>query len=490
MTVQLSLFDYETPLPVLPPLPQVIRYYDDFARVYRSLNGLDEDRWTIFADGSSVSWNFARFPEPVRSVARRVFSEALVATSTTTAITYWRNLSSIDEDLMTEGVVKALCVSPVDFRPWWIFEARDRLTREQAVPFRHLLLWFCRWEVGYWRQADRDLIRALPGHSFIKYGSVSDRSAILPNEAKSKIVTYLDEVSASATTRQCSRERARDAAILAIAYQHGLRTRQIAMLDHSDVRILDRETVHIRPTLIKQRQEKVGRVVNRKIQPAWASLFAYWSEGRSGELNKFFDMTPGEVGQIILSLSQSITNKAYSARELRHTGAQRLVDSGASREAVSEYLGHTDTTSANIYFDSSPAQNTLVNAALGESPIYRSVAAAARGKLITVENLAERPADHQVIGMPHGVPISGIGACVAGQSLCTRNPVLACYTCHKFLPVSDRNTHQQVLSDLKDVVRGFDQPARIDRVSPAMLQLRSTLEAIDAVLTEIGDANK
>lgn len=88
--------------------------------------------------------------------------------------------------------------------------------------------------------------------------------------------------------------------------------------------------------------------------------------------------------------------------------------------------------------------------------------------------------------MPHGVPVSGIGACTSGQSLCRRNPVLACYTCHKFLPVSDAALHSGVLEDLRGVVRSFDQPQKLDRVSGAMMQLRATLEAIEAVVGEIG----
>lgn len=91
---------------------------------------------------------------------------------------------------------------------------------------------------------------------------------------------------------------------------------------------------------------------------------------------------------------------------------------------VSAYLSHTDKTAADHYIESSPAQNMLVNAALGESPTYQSIAAAMRGDLITVADLLGRPADQQIGGIPHGIPVSGIGACAAGQSLCT--PTYSC----------------------------------------------------------------
>jgi hypothetical protein len=40
------------------------------------------------------------------------------------------------------------------------------------------------------------------------------------------------------------------------------------------------------------------------------------------------------------------------------------------------------------------------------------------------------------------------------------------------------------------VVRSFDQPSRIDRVSPAMMQLRGTLEAVGSVLSEIDGSSE
>lgn len=109
--------------------------------------------------------------------------------------------------------------------------------------------------------------------------------------------------------------------------------------------------------------------------------------------------------------------------------------------------------------------------------------------MISVANLLRLAPDQQVVGMPHGVPISGIGACSAGQSTCSRNPVLACYTCHKFLPVNDATVHQSVRDSLEVVVMSYDQPQRVDRVSPAMMQLRTTLESVSAIIeaAQVGD---
>lgn len=87
--------------------------------------------------------------------------------------------------------------------------------------------------------------------------------------------------------------------------------------------------------------------------------------------------------------------------------------------------------------------------------------------------------------MPHGIPVTGLGECRAGQSLCQRNPALSCYTCHKFLPVSDLKIHVDLLAAYRGVVRSFERPNHVDRVSPATLQLRSTLEALQRLIAQL-----
>jgi hypothetical protein len=219
------------------------------------------------------------------------------------------------------------------------------------------------------------------------------------------------------------------------------------------------------------------------VQVGWAPLFRELDRGSKGLKNsKFFDATPDEIASTIGEITLELTGTRYSAGDFRHTAAQRLVDNGATRDEVTDFLGHSDHTAADVYFAASPKQADLVDVALGRSAIYRKVAEVAKTKTISVAHLAARPVDEQIAAMPHGIPISGIGACTAGQSLCQRNPVIACYTCHKFLAVEDGAIHQQVLEDLQNVVGQFDQPNRVDRVSPAMLQLRSTLEAVSALV--------
>jgi hypothetical protein len=60
MTEQLPLFESAPPPPQLPPLPSIVRYYDDFDRVDRRLGSLEEDLWQIHLNGRIVRWKFDR----------------------------------------------------------------------------------------------------------------------------------------------------------------------------------------------------------------------------------------------------------------------------------------------------------------------------------------------------------------------------------------------------------------------------------------------
>jgi hypothetical protein len=182
---------------------------------------------------------------------------------------------------------------------------------------------------------------------------------------------------------------------------------------------------------------------------------------------------------------ERITAEDWSATDLRHTAAQRLADAGVSHIVLSEFMGHSSVNTANVYFDSSPTQAQRVNQALAISPVYSAVAGVARTKTVNKAALLRLPPDRQIGGVPHGIPIAGIGACGMGQSLCTKNPVLSCYTCSRFMPVRDADIHRQVADDLRSVVLDFAGASRGHEISPAYTQLRRMLTAAERVAADI-----
>lgn len=487
MAKQLDFWDENpatTATLTLPPLPSLVRYYDQFDQIDRVLRDISSCVWTVHHSGSIVTLDFRMIGVISDPVIIRVVLDYIENNQISTALKYYTAFSAMDFEKFTNFKELYEKLSPPEFRMRWSEEIIDQFPQYQIQALRQVLHWLSKWSIGAWRPEDSDIIRNLPGFSSNKYKSVSSGSAFIPIKHRSQIVSYLDQQSiiTEGNGSLIDVNSIRDLCLLVLAFQFGLRPLQMAMLTLSDVRIFDKNTVHISVSLIKQRHEKVGRVVKRKIQASWCPIFHRYRSLREIDSEKFLGLRPEESSRRLSSITKSITGVAYSPNHFRHTSAQRLVDHGASREVVSDFLGHTDTTAANVYFEASPTQNDLVNAALGNSAVYQAVSSAQRGEMISVANLLRLAPDQQVVGMPHGVPISGIGACSAGQSTCSRNPVLACYTCHKFLPVNDATVHQSVRDSLEVVVMSYDQPQRVDRVSPAMMQLRSTLESVSAII--------
>ena len=72
-----------------------------------------------------------------------------------------------------------------------------------------------------------------------------------------------------------------------------------------------------------------------------------------------------------------------------------------------------------------------------------------------------------------------------GQSLCSKNPVLSCYTCRQFLPLNDSSIHERVVSQLRPVVTDFAAAARGNERSPSYVQMKATLDAARRVAENI-----
>ena len=191
------------------------------------------------------------------------------------------------------------------------------------------------------------------------------------------------------------------------------------------------------------------------------------------------------MGLAIIDLASIITGVDVTATDLRHTAAQRLVDAGASQEEVAEFLGHSDVTTCLVYYQTSANQAERVNKALGISDIYLRVVKIAHDKFISHEELAELKDIQQIAGVPHGIPIAGIGGCATGQPSCPYNPITSCYGCRKFMPVADVELHKRVLGDMRGVVTFFVDASLGDSHSPAYMQLRRAISSIQQVIAEL-----
>ncbi|WP_234843415.1 site-specific integrase [Sinorhizobium meliloti] len=339
-------------------------------------------------------------------------------------------------------------------------------------------------------------MRGLKSPKVDKYRVVRAGDCFLPLDQQAMIVNYIDDMCAALATDPDAIEDAdlRDVCMLIMSYQYAFRPGQIARIELADVRLFSTGAVHVAVSLIKQKDNSKRIRVSRRIKREWGALFNELARRRdSGVMppeegvppRLLFGLKPQGVSRAIMELTVNLTGEAWTPTDLRHTAAQRLADGGISHVGLTEFLGHTSDRIANVYFDTSPAQAQRINEALAISPIYSNLAKIAKTRTIDKAMLLGLPPDQQIGAVPHGVPIAGIGGCNLGQSLCTKNPVLACYTCSKFMPLGELDIHQEVLESLRPVVTEFAAASRYNQQSPAYGQLKTTLDAVRRVVEEL-----
>lgn len=480
----------------LPALPRVVRYYDDFDDKVRSVRDFsDVNACDLVINGTSRHLNFSRFGLSYDLLVKHLlvyfFSEDL---RVSTAYSYIQSFAHIDRNFLVE----ILSAGPKGIRPVWtkLFVLKD-ITRMSCAAVKCLLCFMaerhlCGWTPNYLAFIAGTL--PLPGRD--KYASVRTGDAFLSINEEAKIVRHLDIIAASANTNATLDGQAlKSAGILLCSYQFGMRPIQIASLTMRDIRIWENTgdegpTVHLTFKMVKQRSQIKAFRLTRRIKQDWVSIMVQLyrqakAKGLSGADRLFEINAAQEVSKAIAKIATEVVGTAVNATDLRHTAAQRLVDAGASQEELAEFMGHSDTTTGLIYYQTSANQAERVNKALGISEVYQRIAKIAHNRFISPDELADLKGEQQVAGVPHGIPIAGIGGCTSGQPTCPFNPVTSCYGCRKFMPVIDLALHKQVLEDMRSIVLFFAEASRGDNHSPAYLQLRRTISHIQQVIAEL-----
>lgn len=482
----------------LPPLPSSLRYWDDYLDTYHTIRDLAEtDVWTITQDGEKINFDFNYWPLLYRSLIKLIIIEISSRLDMSSVVIVHAKIVTISKKIGIEPLLNLLVgLSPHEARDQWLETILPNCTSLEASSLKAAFHSLCIQAIGPWTHEYRDYVAKLPTPKRDYYRTVRTGDCFVPLNQQSLIIDYFDEVTAQVGIQpaEIDPRGLRDVCILIISHQHALRPGQVARLRVADVRIHDTGAVHFSYPLLKQRRSNNMRRVTRRVKREWGRLFAAYSlSGRAALMDaedftptdSFFGLKPAQISDVIQDLTESITGERWTATDLRHTAAQRLTDGGVSHIAISEFMGHASVKTANVYFDTSPTQAQRVNQALALSPIYSTVVEVAKTRTINKATLLRLPPDKQIGAVPHGIPIAGIGGCRMGQSLCTKNPVLSCYTCRKFMPVKDSRIHEEVVQSLRTVVKDFADASRGNEESPAYTQLRRMLTAATQVVAEI-----
>lgn len=481
------------PSPEVPDnLPRLIRYYDDFHDKVRSISHLSEtDIWYVHADGKKHNLNFLRVPATYRMLFKRIVTDLFGRCDPSTVVSYVNLLITRPSHL-----ARAATLSATEWSEYWNESVLPVETTSVAGALRSAIHSMCELSIGQWSTDLHDLVSALRAPRADIYKTVRNRECFVPLDKQSLIIEFFDDLRwaidrGSTSIRDLD---LRNACVLLLSHQYGLRPGSIARIKLQDVRLHESGAVHVSIPLIKLRDRDALRRVTRRIKHDWATLFVEFIRRRGSEhgdptspADGLFHLSPAGVSHVITDVTSELLGEPWTPTDLRHTAAQRLADAGASHISLSEFLGHASTLTANVYFDASPSQAERVNHALSLSPIYTAIVDTAKTKTITSARLRALPPSQQIGAVPHGIPIAGIGACTIGQSLCAKNPVLSCYTCRRFLPVADRHVHENVVDSLRPIVRMFANASHEAGSGGSQAQLTRTLRAAMQVLQGIAD---
>ncbi|WP_370156493.1 tyrosine-type recombinase/integrase [Ferrovibrio sp.] len=498
--------DYSTVLNVvrtsLPVMPTVIRYEDDYAGKIRSVSTeKDPNVWEIIADGKRKIIRWDTLPLESVPFLKGWLAWHLARHDATSSLYRASSMASQATDLAVflGGLLNEPHVSAAYWRDVVVTTARHS---SQLELLKSILQFFCESFVGPWTPAHADMVRQWPWgirKDFRK--TVRTGEAFLTMDEERLIISYFDDLNRQIHQGHfVSSAELRSACILYWSYQHAFRTIQIASLNVEDITIREPfssgpPTIHAKFYAAKQRTSEKRVPMLRKVKSEWASMMAEYQRRRIASPNmfvtekdrpqSFFGLPPQRIQIIIKAATFKVTAIERTQTELRHTGAQRLVDAGATEIELADYLGHSDITSGLAYFEASPTQADRVNKALGISPIFGNITSFLSTSMLRKEQLLKLPPDSQVGAVPHGIAIFGIGGCSQGQSLCEKNPALSCYTCSKFLPLADSKIHKEVRDHFQGVVKFFADESKGESASPAFMQLRRTLEAVESLILTI-----
>lgn len=484
----------------LPSLPSHIRYLDEYEDEWKTIHHPDDNHfWVIEADTTTITLDFERISDKyVQKLLKHFLCWVLQTRSPRTSEVLYYGVLAIERERGTAWFLDGIERPVFEWQSHWDAHWRTADSQSAVHAAKMFLHFLCEMCLGDFRPGHADFVRSLPFKWRGNYQGVISGESILTADEEAKIIEHLDYVTERAA--YASDEQLAKACLLCISYQHGLRPVQISRLNLDDLRIypggVDGPLVHFLAYRAKKRKAADKTAFVRKIKLEWAPLLVeynrrrrmgrVWVRSETASDSKLFPFARAIIIAAIGDTTEQVTGIRRTATDLRHSAAQRLADAGATVEEVAEFLGHSQADTSLDYFEASPTQAEKLNKALAISPIYSAIAEVARTRTIDKAALLGMPSDKQVGAVPHGIPIAGIGACDLGQSLCSKNPVLSCYTCRKFLPLNDADIHKEVLDKLRPVVRFFFDESLGDNQSPAFVQLKVTLETIQGIIKALG----
>ncbi|WP_180021892.1 site-specific integrase [Acinetobacter sp. YH16044] len=467
-----------------------IRYEDDFTEKIHTFRDVENDSWEIYSDGCKKIIVFNKYKTNIKNLIKLTAINILTNLSSSTLVNYIHGFLKVFSEQEIIDIIKN---KEKILYNWEIYKSNkiNSFTISTILPalnfLKNILIYLSVNNLLRWNKNDIENISNLKRFKINKYAKIKSGDCFLNTEEEAKILNYISKVS---NYENLTSKDLDEYCVLILFYQFGVRPKQVGMLRLYDLKTYKinkyDETLHVKFQKIKQRHTMNAIPLVRKIKTEWIVFFKEKIRKTDKHGNYyFFSNNKNDIREILRKVTIKILGYPINANIFRHSVAQRLVESGANLDEVSSFLGHTYSKSALIYFQVSAQTGVLINKALGISNIYSKISKITHGDFISIEELNNLNTEKYIESYPHGIAISGIGGCDLKQNLCKKNPVFSCYGCDKFLPLNDKSVHENVLENLRSIIKKFKDSSLSETHSPAYMQLKSLIFNIESLIHEI-----
>jgi len=177
----------------VPPVPAVVRYYDEFSDSYSEVTDAStSEQWTISFDGRSATLDFGKFDVQIRGVVESWCAIILGALSPRTVQYYYYGLRRVPVD----AISVALTSMPQEIRSFWKKLHAGNLPYESFQALHNLITFCCKFRIASWGPEWLDLVSQLPLPKVDKYASVRVGDVFLSAEEEAAIIRHIDHVCA------------------------------------------------------------------------------------------------------------------------------------------------------------------------------------------------------------------------------------------------------------------------------------------------------
>jgi hypothetical protein len=235
----------------LPPLPSVIRYYDEFDDISRSIRDpTDTDKFEVWINGTRMPIDFGRLKKQDGSLIKHLFIFLLGQDLSIQGI---YNYCTALLGLTHEDFAEIAAAGPTSIGSVW---ARLRARNLQHLAYsgvKGILRLMCHHRLNGWSNEFCPYLAAnLPLPAGDKYSSVRTGTVFLSIDEEAAIVRYLDTMASSIASDSAAipPSQLADACMLLCAFQFAMRPVQIAKLTVRNMRVWkgvdnDRPAVHL-----------------------------------------------------------------------------------------------------------------------------------------------------------------------------------------------------------------------------------------------------